>query len=154
MSKLPFKMRQKYVLERKIEGDEVFLVGTGDSVTVYPDSDAEVDLIMADQISDDNFVLEGVARDKKFYATDLLIHDGRIFIDEPWNQRYKALKNGFDWNNFIKVNRPLVVTEEEEMREAAELLMMIDDTEGVVVRGYSDVYGDQRYVVDGGAVDV
>lgn len=151
---LPFKMKDKYVLDRRVSGSRAMVICDGDSVVVRPES-ADVDEIMAAQVSDEPFVLTGWAKDGKFYADDVLVLKDDFFFDEPWFERYKVLKNDFDWNNFTKVNRPFVVTSAEEMEEVAELFEMLDDCDAMTVRGYEDLFMDERYLVelDEGGVD-
>lgn len=144
-------MKEKYVVERKVEGVETLLVSNGEEVETEEDTDVYTS--EAAKISDERFVLKGYASGRKFFATDVLVCGEDVFRDKPWKTRYKALNNRFDWNNFVRLNRPFVVTSEEEMREASEVFLMLEDTEGVIIRGYEDVYDDEPFFVPRGELD-
>lgn len=144
-------MKEKYVVERRVDGEKTMLVSDGDEIETKPKTD--VDLVEAGKISDKRFVMEGYARGRKFFASDVLAHGDKIFKNKSWKERYKELNRGFDWNNFVRLNRPFVVTTEEEMREASEIFMMLDDCDGVVIRGYEDSYDEESFFVPRGELD-
>lgn len=142
---LPFKRQTKYVLERKISGEKSYFWKKEGESFFEPEND--VDTRVASVIDDKDFLLEGYVVDGSFYVTDILYYDGENLSGEEWPQRYKILKNEFRWNSAVKLNRPLVVTDKDEMREAVELFDMLDYSEGVVIRDYHSVYGDEKIFV-------
>jgi len=148
---LPFKKKTKYVLERKVKGDKAhFWKVDGES---YFEPEVDVDTRVASVIEDKDFLLEGFVVDECFYVTDVLSYDGEDLTDEQWTERYKVLKNEFRWNSAVKLNRPLVVTTREEMKEAVELFDMLDYSEGVVIREYGSTYEDEKIHVSSEVVN-
>lgn len=142
---LPFKKRKKYVLERKVDGEKTFFWKKDGESFFEPDNG--VDTRVASVINDKDFLLEGRVVDGTLYVTDILHFDGEDLTSEGWPQRYKILKNEFRWNSAVKINRPLVVTDKEEMLEAVELFDMLDYSEGVLIRDYNSFYGDEKVFV-------
>lgn len=147
---LPFKKKNKYVLERKIDGEKTFFWKNDGEAFFEPDNG--VDTRVASVINDKDFLLEGYVAEGSFYVTDILYFDGDEVKDCPWPERYKILKNEFRWNSAVKLNRPLVVTDRGEMEEAVELFNMLDYSEGVVVRDYNSVFSDEKIFVSGEVV--
>jgi len=139
---LPFKQQTKYVLERKIEGEKTFFWKKEGESFFEPENG--VDTRVASVINDKDFLLEGYVADECFYVTDVLYYDGENLMAEDWPVRYKTLKNEFRWNSAVKMNRPLVVTDRDEMWEAVELFNMLDFSEGVLIRDYNSSYGDEK----------
>lgn len=135
---MPFKKQQKYVVERKIEGEKT-LFWNKDGETKFKPSNS-IDKRVASVINDKDFVLEGYVADECFYACDVIYYDDEDIRDEDWPTRYKILKNEFRFNSAVKMNRPLVVTGREEMEEAIDLFTMLDFSEGVLVREYDSSY--------------
>jgi len=142
---LPFKMQEKYVLERKVDGEEAFFWKKEGESFFEPSNN--VDKRVASVIDDKDFLLKGYVADETFYVSDVLYYGGRPLVDEPWPERYKILKNEFRWNSAVKLNRPLVVTGKEEMRHAVELFNMLEHSEGVVVRDYDSSYDDEKILL-------
>lgn len=147
---LPFKKQTKYVLERKISGKKTYFWKKEGESFFEPEND--VDTRVAGVIDDKDFLLEGYVVDESFYVTDILYYDGENLTEEDWPQRYKVLKNEFRWNSAVKLNRPLVVTDRDEMKEAVELFNLLDFSEGVVIRDYNSSYDDEKIFVSGEAV--
>jgi len=141
-NQLPFKKQTKYVLERKIDGEKTFFWKEDGEAYFEPDNG--VDTRVASVIDDKDFLLEGYVADECFYVVDVLYYDGESLKDADWATRYKVLKNNFRWNSAAKINRPLVVTDKSEMREAVELFEMLDYSDGVLIREYDSVYGDEK----------
>lgn len=151
--KLPFSMRKKKVLDRKVDGPNVLVMGSpeNDYVETKPqDLDVEFDKRVAAEIADKEFILEGWIAEEKFYACDILYFDGEDLRGEPWNERYKYLINKFDWNYSARHSRAIVVTsdgrfdEKEEVKDAAMIFKQLPDTEGMMVRDYDSKYNDER----------
>lgn len=142
---LPFKKQQKYVLERKVRGDRSYFWKKDGESFFEPENG--VDARVASVIDDKDFLLEGYAVDGSFYVTDIMYYDGENLTEKDWPYRYKILKNKFRWNSAVKLNRPLVVTDKEEMAEAVELFNMLDYSEGVVIRDYNSSYNDGKILV-------
>jgi len=148
---IPFKNKKKYVVERKVDGVKTVFSREDGDVVFQPSN--SVDNRVASVINDENFVLEGYVSDSCLYVTDVLYYGGEDYRDESWPERYKVLKNNFRWNSAVKLNRPLVVTDKEEMRHALELFNMLPESEGVVVRSYESVYNDEKvFIPSGGEV--
>lgn len=144
-NELPFKVKTKYVVERKVEGDKTLFWKSDGDVRFEPENG--VDNRVASVIDDKDFLLEGYVSEGTFYASDVLYYDGESFREKEWPQRYKVLKNEFRWNSAVKMNRPLVVTSREEMQEAVKLFNLLGNSEGVVIRDYDSSYGDDRVFV-------
>jgi len=142
---LPFKRQTKYVLERKVAGKKSYFWKKEGESFFEPEND--VDTRVASVIDDKDFLLEGYVVDESFYVTDILYYGGENLTEKGWPQRYKVLKNEFRWNSAVKLNRPLVVTNREEMEEAVELFDMLDYSEGVVIRDYNSSYDDEKIFV-------
>jgi len=142
---LPFKKQTKYVLERKVSGEKSYFWKKEGESFFEPEND--VDARVASVIDDEDFLLEGYVVDESFYVTDILYYAGENLTDKDWPQRYKVLKNEFRWNSAVKLNRPLVVTDREEMQEAVELFDMLDYSEGVLIRDYNSSYDDEKIFV-------
>jgi len=142
---LPFKLKDKYVVERKVDGQKTLMYSDGSEAQFKPQN--EVDNRVAAVIDDKEFLLEGHVNDGTFYASEVLKYDGRDLRDEPWPQRYKILKDRFRWNSAVKMNRPLVVTDREEMEEAVKLFRLLGNSEGVLIRDYDAEYGDETTLV-------
>jgi hypothetical protein len=142
---LPFKLKDKYVVERKVDGYKTLMYSDGSQAQFKPQND--VDNRVAAVIDDKEFLLEGHVNDGTFYASEVLKYDGRDLRDEPWPQRYKILKDRFRWNSAVKMNRPLVVTDREEMEEAVKLFRLLGNSEGVLIRDYDAEYGDETTLV-------
>lgn len=142
---LPFKKKTKYVVERKVEGDKTVFWKSGSSTKFEPDN--EVDERVASVIDDSEFVLEGYSANESFYASDVLFYDGNDLRSKPWPERYKVLKNNFRWNSAVKMNRPIVVKNKEEMLEAVKIFDMLELSEGVVIREYDSSYHDDKVFV-------
>jgi len=147
---LPFKKQTKYVLERKVSGEKAYFWKEDGESFFEPEND--VDTRVASVIDDEDFLLEGYVVDESFYVTDILYYAGKNLAEEDWPQRYKILKNEFRWNSAVKINRPLVVTDREEMEEAVELFNMLDYSDGVVIRNYNSSYDDEKIFVSGEVV--
>lgn len=147
---LPFKKQTKYVLERKIDGERSYFWKKNGESFFEPEN--SVDTRVASVIDDSDFLLEGYVVDESFYVTDILYFDGENLTKCEWPERYKVLKNEFRWNSAVKLNRPLVVTDREEMREAVELFEMLDFSEGVIIRDYNSSYDDEKLYVSSEAV--
>jgi hypothetical protein len=148
---LPFKLQDKYVVERKVDGEKTLFYCSGKDGKFEPEND--VDTRVASVINDSEFLLEGYVSDGTFYASDVLFFDGEDYRSEEWPSRYKILKNEFRWNSAVKMNRPLVVTDREEMKEAVDLFRMLGSSEGVLIHDYQSTYGDSAILVpDGEAV--
>lgn len=150
---LPFKMKTKKVLERKIDGPNVLVMSLADQddVKIKPaEYSDQVDGRVLSQVTDRDFVLEGWVSGSAFYACDVLFFDGDDLRDEKWDDRYKVLKNGFDWNYTARLSKPIVVAAdgnfdaEEEVKDAAMIFKQLDDTEGMLVRDYDEEYGQTR----------
>lgn len=139
---LPFKKQTKYVLERKVDGEKSYFWKKDGESFFEPEND--VDTRVASVIDDKDFLLEGYVVDESFYVTDILYYGGRNLTGEEWTERYKVLKNEFRWNSAVKMNRPLVVTDREEMEEAVELFDMLDHGNGVLIRDYHSLYDDEK----------
>jgi len=142
---LPFKLKDKYVVERKVDGQKTLMYSDGSEAQFKPQN--EVDNRVAAVIDDKEFLLEGHVNDRTFYASEVLKYDGRDLRDEPWPQRYKILKDRFRWNSAVKMNRPLVVTDRAEMEEAVKLFRLLGNSEGVLIRDYDAEYGDETTLV-------
>jgi hypothetical protein len=142
---LPFKLKDKYVVERKVDGYKTLMYSDGSQAQFKPQND--VDNRVAAVIDDKEFLLEGHVNDGTFYASEVLKYDGRDLRDEPWPQRYKILKDRFRWNSAVKMNRPLVVTDRAEMEEAVKLFRLLGNSEGVLIRDYDAEYGDETTLV-------
>jgi hypothetical protein len=142
---LPFKLKDKYVVERKVDGHKTLMYSDGSEAQFKPQNG--VDNRVAAVIDDKEFLLEGHVNDGTFYASEVLKYDGRDLRDEPWPQRYKILKDRFRWNSAVKMNRPLVVTDREEMEEAVKLFSLLGNSEGVLIRDYDAEYGDETMLV-------
>lgn len=147
---LPFKKQKKYVLERKVDGEKSYFWKRDGESFFEPEND--VDTRVASVIDDKDFLLEGYVVDESFYVTDILYYGGDNLTDLDWPERYKVLKNEFRWNSAIKLNRPLVVTDKEEMVQAVELFNMLDYSEGVLIRDYNSSYDDEKLFVSGEVV--
>lgn len=148
---LPFKVKTKYVVERKIDGEKTLFSKRGGEARFEPE--CEVDTRVASVIDDEDFVIEGYVDDGTFYTSDILFYGGEDLRDEDWPSRYKVLKNEFRWNSAVKMNRPLVVTNREEMSEAVKLFRLLGNSEGIVIRDYDSGYGEDRVFIpddDGG----
>lgn len=153
---LPFKMKNKKVFDRKIDGPNVLVMGLPDEeyVSVKPqDCSDKFDKSVVANISDKAFVLEGWIANEKFYAADILYYDDEDLRDLPWNDRYKYLRNKFDWNYTARLSRPIVIAadsqfdKEEEVRDAAMIFKKLPHTEGMIVRNYdSSYYGDRKFI--------
>lgn len=150
---LPFKMKTKKVLERKIDGPNVLVMSLAeqDDVRIKPEEHSDrVDGRVLSQITDKDFVLEGWISDSRFYACDVLFYNGEDLRSEPWNERYKVLKNDFDWNYTARHSKPIVVAAEgnfdaeEEVKDAAMIFKQLSDSEGMLVRDYDEEYGQTR----------
>jgi len=142
---LPFKRQTKYVLERKVSGVKSYFWKNEGESFFKPEND--VDTRVASVIDDKDFLLEGYVVDESFYVTDILYYNGENLTGKDWPQRYKVLKNEFRWNSAVKMNRPLVVTDRDEMEEAVELFNMLDYSEGVLIRDYNSSYDDEKIFV-------
>jgi hypothetical protein len=142
---LPFKLKDKYVVERKVDGEKSLFYCSGKDATFEPEND--VDNRVASVIADNEFLLEGYVDDETFYASDVLFYDGEDMRGEKWPTRYKILRNEFRYNSAVKMNRPLVVTEREEMEEAVKLFRLLDSSDGVLIRDYEALYGDDAIMV-------
>lgn len=149
-NKLPFKRQNKYVIERKVEGEKSYFWSGDDETFFQPEND--VDTRVASVIDDKEFLLEGYVVDETFFVTDVLHYDGEDLADVKWPKRYRILKNEFRWNSAVKINRPLVVTDRSEMEEAVDLFEMLDYSEGVLIRDYDSKYGDEKLFVPEEAV--
>lgn len=147
---LPFKKQKKYVLERKVDGEKSYFWKRDGESFFEPEND--VDTRVASVIDDKDFLLEGYVVDESFYVTDILYYGGDNLTGLDWPERYKVLKNEFRWNSAIKLNRPLVVTDKEEMVQAVELFNMLDYSEGVLIRDYYSSYDDEKLFVSGEVV--
>jgi hypothetical protein len=147
---LPFKKQQKYVLERKVDGEKTYFWKEDGEYFFEPEAD--VDGRVASVICEKDFLLEGWVTDGSLYVTDVLYFDGESLKDETWDTRYRVLKNEFRWNSAAKLNRPLVVTDKDEMHEAVELFNMLEHSEGVVIRDYNSVYEDEKVLVREGGL--
>jgi len=145
---LPFKRKTKYVVERKVSGEKSFFWKRDGESFFEPEN--SVDTRVASVIEDKDFLLEGRVVDDSFYVTDLLYFDGSDYTDSAWSTRFKVLNNEFRWNSAVKLNRPLVITEQEEMQEAFELFNMLDYSDGVLIRDYDSSYGDEKIFVPEG----
>lgn len=150
---LPFKMKTKKVLERKIDGPNVLVMSLADEddVKIKPEEHRDkVDGRVLSRITDKDFVLEGWLADSAFYACDVLFYDEEDLRNDPWNERYKILKNKFDWNYTTRLSRPIVVASdgnfdsEEEVKNAAMIFKQLDHCEGMLVRNYEESYGKTR----------
>lgn len=148
---LPFKKKTKYVLERKVEGEKSYFWKKDGESFFEPEN--EVDTRVASVIEDEDFLLEGYVADNCFYVSDILYYNGENLTDKDWPERYKILKNEFRWNSAVKLNRPLVVTDREEMVEAVELFDMLDYSNGVLIRDYHSSYDDEKLHVSSEALD-
>lgn len=144
-SSVPFKNKRKLVVERAISGERTRLVKRGGVVRFEPET--EVDTRVAGVIADEPFVLRGVVHDQKMYADDLLSFGARSFENEPWHERFRHLKKKFSWNSAVHINRPLVVTSEDELMEAAKMFKQFDDSEGVMVREYDQKPSEDQTMV-------
>lgn len=139
---LRFRDKTKYVVERKVEGEQsLFWCGSEDTI-FQPEND--VDSRVASVICDKDFLLEGFVADETFYVSDLLHFGGTDYRKKPWTERYKKLRSAFRWNSSVQINKPIVVTNRSEMVEAFELFQMLDYSNGVVVKGYNSDYTGQR----------
>jgi len=153
---LPFKMKDKKVLDRKIEGPNVLIMGIPEEneYKIKPkDLDTDFDERLAHDISDKQFIIEGWIADKRFYTSDILYYDEEDIRDEPWNERYKYLLNKFDWSYSVRLSKPIVVSDgsdfdkKEEIKDAAAIYRQLPDTEGMMVRDYDSTYKDERKFV-------
>ena len=142
---LPFKKQTKYVLERKVSGEKSYFWKKEGESFFEPEND--VDTRVASVIDDKDFLLEGYVVENSFYVTDILYYGGENLTKKEWPERYKVLKNEFRWNSAVKLNRPLVVTDRDEMEEAVELFDMLDYSEGVLIRDYNSSYDDEKIFV-------
>ena len=145
---LPFKRKTKYVVERKVSGEKSFFWKRDGESFFEPEN--SVDTRVASVIEEEDFLLEGRVVDDSFYVTDLLYFDGDDYTDSAWSDRFKVLKNEFRWNSAVKLNRPLVITEKDEMAEAFELFNMRDHSDGVIIRDYDSCDGDEKIFVPEG----
>lgn len=142
---IPFKNKTKYVVERKVDGEKTFFWKEGGEGIFEPEN--SVDTRVASVICDEDFVLEGYTCDDVFYASDIIYFDGEDLRDESWPDRYRVLKNEFRWNSAVKINRPLVVTDKQEMMEAVKIFELLGDCEGLVIRDYHSSYKDDNIFV-------
>jgi len=150
---LPFRMKTKKVLERKVAGPNVLVMSLADQddVKIKPEEHSDkVDGRVLSQITDNDFVLEGWISNSAFYTCDVLFYEGEDLREEPWNERYKVLKNGFDWNYTARLSKPIVVAAdgnfdaEEEVKDAAMIFKQLENSEGMLVRDYDESYGQTR----------
>jgi hypothetical protein len=133
------------VLERKVEGPKSYFWKKDGESFFEPEND--VDTRVASVIDDNDFLLEGRVADESFYVTDILYYDGVNLTERGWSERYKFLKNELRWNSAVKLNRPLVVTDRDEMMHAVELFNMLDHSEGILIRDYDSAYDDEKIFV-------
>lgn len=150
---LPFKMKTKKVFERKIDGPNVLVMSLSDErdVRVKPERYSDsLDGRIISKITDKDFVLEGWLVDDVFYCCDVLYHDEKDLRETEWNERYRILKNDFNWNYNARLSKPIVIASntdfdaEREVKDAAMIFKQLENTEGIMIRDYDELYGETR----------
>lgn len=149
-----FKNKTKYVVSRRFNGDRHVIIHSDGEIAIRPSIDDEsidTDLIRRQirACSDDDFVVTGyVCHDTWpiIYVTDISYHNGDV-RDEPWHERYMRLRKEFDWNDYIRLSRPIVVTNRDEMQTSFEIMDMLPTSDGAIVFDYEGTYPlDKREV--------
>lgn len=148
---LPFKRKDKFVVERYVPGNKTYFWKENGEAVFEPE--CEVDKRVARVINDNQFVLEGRVVDDRLFVSDLLYYDGKDLSSKSWSYRYKILRDEFRWNSSVTINRPIVVTNREEMKEAMKLFDLLDYSEGVLIRDYESTYDDDKIKLQHGGFE-
>lgn len=138
----------KFAIEKKFYGERVVLMKMGNQITIYSDKKENVSnkypqiLKEAWALTNKNIVIDGqILSDSKpiFHAFDVLQYGDEDLTDKPWFDRKTKLHSLLFKEHIIEVYS-IIVSQSDKCSEAIEFMQSLEDSEGVMIKGYNSKY--------------
>jgi hypothetical protein len=141
-----FTHGNKFILEKKLEGDRMMVVKDGSDVHIYAENKKDItedhkDLaVETGLLSDTNFAIDCVMSADTLYVTDCLFNDGDISC-LPLAER-KSIIHSFNFQGHVKEIPTIVVDSQDDAKKGLTLLKNIPNSSGAVIKTYNGQYSN------------